>query len=75
MPIKIGETTYKLPGDSGERSLTMGEQNLIERHAKRPLEKVFAPVNISAKARKSPWNVWDLTEQEFELLLQATKSE
>lgn len=53
MPIIISGKTYKLPGDSGERNLTMGEQLIIEREFKRPIEKMFAALNVSAKARKS----------------------
>ena len=53
MPIKIDGKIYKTPDDSGERGLTMGEQLMIEREFKRPLEKLFANVNISAKAFKS----------------------
>ena len=53
MAIKIDGKTYKTPEDSGERGLTMGEQLMIEREFKRPLEKLFANVNISPKAFKS----------------------
>jgi len=53
MPIKIDGKIYKTPDDSGERGLTMGEQLMIEREFKRPLEKLFANVNISPKAFKS----------------------
>lgn len=53
MPIQIDGKIYKTPDDSGERGLTMGEQLMIEREFKRPLEKLFANVNISAKAFKS----------------------
>jgi hypothetical protein len=53
MAIKIDGKIYKTPEDSGERGLTMGEQLMIEREFKRPLEKLFANVNISAKAFKS----------------------
>jgi len=53
MPVKINGQIYKLPGDSGERGITMGEQNLIERQFKKPIEKMFSIFNISEKARKS----------------------
>lgn len=53
MAIKIDGKIYKTPEDSGERGLTMGEQLMIEREFKRPLEKLFANVNISAKAFRS----------------------
>jgi hypothetical protein len=53
MAIKIDGKFYKTPDDSGERGLTMGEQLMIEREFKRPLEKLFANVNISPKAFKS----------------------
>jgi hypothetical protein len=53
MAIKIDGKIYKTPDDSGERGLTMGEQLMIEREFKRPLEKLFANVNISPKAFKS----------------------
>ena len=53
MPVKINGQIYKLPGDSGERGITMGEQNLLERHFKKPVEKIFSIYNISEKARKS----------------------
>jgi hypothetical protein len=53
MPIRIDEKIYNLPGDNGERGITMGEQNLIERQFKKPIEKMFSVLNISTKARKS----------------------
>ena len=53
MPVRINEKIYNLPGDSGERGITMGEQLLIERQFKKPIEKLFAVFNISDKARKS----------------------
>lgn len=53
MPVKIDGKIYNLPGDSGERSITMGEQNLLEKQFKKPIEKMFAVFNISDKARKS----------------------
>jgi len=53
MPIKINDKTYKTPEDSGERGLTMGEQLMIEREFKRPLEKLFASASLSPKAFKS----------------------
>jgi hypothetical protein len=53
MAIKIDGKIYKTPEDSGERGLTMGEQLMIEREFKRPLEKLFANVNISPRAFKS----------------------
>jgi hypothetical protein len=53
MAIKIDGKIYKTPDDSGERGLTMGEQLMIEREFKRPLEKLFANVNLSPKAFKS----------------------
>lgn len=53
MPIKINDTIYKLPGDAGERGITMGEQILLEKQFKKPIEKLFAPVSVSEKARKS----------------------
>jgi len=53
MPIKIEGKTYNLPGDNGERGITMGEQNLVERQFKKPIEKMFSVLNISSKARKS----------------------
>lgn len=53
MPVRINNTIYKLPGDDGERGITMGEQNLIERQFKKPIEKMFAVLNISQKARKN----------------------
>ena len=53
MPVKINDKIYNLPGDNGERGITMGEQNLVERQFKKPIEKMFAVFNISAKARKS----------------------
>lgn len=53
MPVKINDTIYKLPGDSGERGITMGEQMLLEKQFKKPIEKLFAPLNITDKARKS----------------------
>lgn len=53
MPIIIHGKTYNLPGDAGERNITMGEQNLIERQFKKPFEKIVAPLNVSEKAKKS----------------------
>ena len=53
MPVRINEKIYNLPGDSGERGITMGEQLLIERQFKKPIEKLFSVFNISDKARKS----------------------
>lgn len=53
MPVKIEGKIYNLPGDAGERGITMGEQNLIERQFKKPIEKMFAIFNLSDKARKS----------------------
>jgi hypothetical protein len=53
MPVKINDKVYKLPGDDGERGITMGEQNLIERQFKKPMEKMFSIFNMSEKARKS----------------------
>jgi hypothetical protein len=53
MAIKIDGKIYKTPEDPGERGLTMGEQLMIEREFKRPLEKLFANANISPKAFKS----------------------
>lgn len=53
MPIKLNGEIYKLPGDDGERGLTMGEQNKIERQFKKPIEKMFDIFNLSEKARKS----------------------
>lgn len=53
MPVIIEGKTYKLPGDEGERSITMGEQLLIEKQFKKPIEKMFAVFNLSDKARKS----------------------
>lgn len=53
MAISIDGKIYKTPEDSGERGLTMGEQLMIEREFKRPLEKLFGNVNISPKAFKS----------------------
>lgn len=53
MAIKINETIYKLPSDDGERGLTMGEQLMIEREFKRPIEKLFANLDLSPKAFKS----------------------
>jgi hypothetical protein len=53
MPVKINGKNYKLPGDDGERGITMGEQHLLERQFKKPIEKLFTVFNISDKARKS----------------------
>ena len=53
MAIKIDGKIYKLPTDNGERGLTMGEQLMIEREFKRPIEKLFANADISPKAFKS----------------------
>lgn len=53
MAIQIDGKIYKTPEDPGERGLTMGEQLMIEREFKRPLEKLFANVSISPKAFKS----------------------
>jgi len=53
MPVRIDNKIYKLPGDDGERGITMGEQNMIERQFKKPIEKMFSIFNMSAKARKS----------------------
>lgn len=53
MPVIIEGKTYKLPGDDGERGITMGEQLLIEKQFKKPIEKMFAVFNMSEKARKS----------------------
>lgn len=53
MAIQIDGKIYKTPQDPGERSLTMGEQLMIEREFKRPLEKLTANANISQKALKS----------------------
>jgi hypothetical protein len=53
MAIQIDGKTYKLPTDDGERGLTMGEQLMIEREFKRPIEKLFANMDISPKAFKS----------------------
>jgi hypothetical protein len=53
MAIKIDGTIYRLPSDSGERGLTMGEHLMVEREFKRPLEKLFTSANISQKAYKS----------------------
>lgn len=53
MAIKIDGTIYKLPSDDGERGLTMGEQLMIEREFKRPIEKLFGNLDLSAKALKS----------------------
>ena len=50
MPVKIEGKIYNLPGDSGERGITMGEQNLVERQFKKHIEKMFAVFNISDKA-------------------------
>ena len=53
MAISIDGTIYKLPSDDGERGLTMGEQLMIEREFKRPIEKLFGNLDLSAKALKS----------------------
>ena len=53
MAIQIDGKIYKLPTDDGERSLTMGEQLMIEREFKRPIEKLFSSVDISPRAFKS----------------------
>jgi hypothetical protein len=53
MPVRIEGKIYNLPGDSGERGITMGEQHLLERQFKKPIEKLFTVFNISDKARKS----------------------
>jgi len=53
MPVRINDKIYKLPGDTGERGITMGEQNLIERQFMKPIEKMFGIFNVSEKARKS----------------------
>ena len=53
MPVRIEGKIYKLPGDDGERGITMGEQYLLERQFKKPIEKLFTVFNISDKARKS----------------------
>jgi hypothetical protein len=53
MPVKINGTTYLLPSDDGQRSITLHEQLMIEKEFKRPMEKLFRFTSISDKALKS----------------------
>jgi hypothetical protein len=53
MPIKINDTTYSLPSDDGQRSITLHEQLMIEKQFKKPMEKLFRFTSISDKAFKS----------------------
>jgi hypothetical protein len=53
MPIKINGTTYSLPSDDGERSITLHEQLLIEKEFKKPMEKLFRFTSISDRTLKS----------------------
>ena len=53
MPIKLNDKIYPMPGDDGQRSITLDEQRLIEREFRRPLEKIMAVSNITEKQFKS----------------------
>jgi hypothetical protein len=53
MPVKIKEKIYYLPGEEGQRSLTLAEQRRIEREFRRPLEKILASASVTDKQLKS----------------------
>ena len=53
MPFIINGKTYPSINDANVKGLTMAEQMMIEREFKKPLEKIFAGLDISDKAFKS----------------------
>ena len=53
MAVKLNGKTYFLPGENGQRTLTLAEQRKIERAFRKPIEKILSVIELTEKQIKS----------------------